>query len=97
MKSQELESWIKDLNDKIPAFLKKMEKGDGAYKYSLSGDLADLNSGLANTIFALKIAYMMNLEVPNIDEKIGFIYKFYNKGKFSDPYIKRRSRISRIA
>ncbi|MBL7196753.1 MAG: hypothetical protein ISS47_01490 [Candidatus Omnitrophica bacterium] len=92
--------WIFELKGKVLQFINKLksESSPGYFKYTLSGDLYDenLNWGLGNTVFAVKIYYTLNLlnELPikEKEEMARFIKSFQQKdGVFFDPLIKRKA------
>ena len=87
-----------DLKRKTPEFLEKLkgEKIPGFFHYSLSGDLygEDVKWGLGNTVFAVKIYYMLGLlsTLPekNKRETTNFIKSFQQKdGGIYDPLVKK--------
>ena len=91
-------NWIFGLKQKIPGFLKKMkgQKIPGFFHYSLTGDLYSehVRWGLGNTVFAVKIYYMLGLLNNLTDEEkkeIGnFIKSFQRRnGNFYDPLVKK--------
>ena len=90
--------WILELKQKIPEFLEKLrgKKIPGFFHYSLSGDLygEDVKWGLGNTVFAVKIYYMLSvLDALSEDEKVAmanFIKSFQQKdGGIYDPLVKK--------
>ncbi|MDP2918241.1 MAG: hypothetical protein Q8N68_01965 [bacterium] len=94
-------SWILELKQKTPQFLKKLkgQKIPGFFHYSLSGDLynEDLKWGLGNTVFAVKIYYTLgllhSLKPKEKNDLIRFIQTFRdNQGYFFDPLIREKSR-----
>ncbi|MGI6314832.1 MAG: hypothetical protein ACOXZY_02910 [Patescibacteria group bacterium] len=92
--------WIFELKNKVPIFLDKLKSKErlGFLKYSLSGDLFSEKEkwGLGNTVFYVKILYILDL-LKDLDDKekkeiINFIRSFENKNNiFYDPIIKRKS------
>ena len=87
-----LENWVDAVIEKLPHFLGQM--GDlhveGRYKYSLSGDLSsDCMWGLANTVFATKIRYMLKqLDNAETNQMAKFIKSFQNaNGEISDSFV----------
>ena len=65
-----------ELKDKLLMFLQKMKGKNGYYKYSLSGDLYDENIhwGLGNSVFALKLYYMIDaLMLIDLDEIFDYV------------------------
>lgn len=97
--------WLFELKNKIPQFLRKL-KGKiipGFFHYSLSGDLYDENIqwGLGNTVFAIKIYYTLglldNLPVTEKQAMINFIKSFQRKdGIIYDPLVKRKTSLKNI-
>lgn len=92
--------WIFELKNKVPIFLDKLESKErlGFLKYSLSGDLFSEKEkwGLGNTVFYVKILYILDLlkDLSSEDKKeiINFIRSFEDKNNiFYDPLIKRKS------
>ena len=59
-------AWIYDLKKNIPCFLRdlKGKKVPGFFRYSLSGDYwpESIKWGLGNSVFFLKIIYILGLE-----------------------------------
>ncbi len=93
-------NWIFELKNKVPIFLDQLKNKNkpGFLKYSLSGDLYSEkeNWGLGNTVFYVKILYILDLlKYLNSEEKekiINFIRSFEDKNNiFYDPLIKRKS------
>ncbi|WP_287584493.1 hypothetical protein [Candidatus Borrarchaeum sp.] len=86
---------LNELKEKLLFFLNKMKGKNGFYKYSLSGDLYDENVhwGLGNSVFALKIYYMIDaLKQIDIDAIYDFIVSFQkSNGYFYDDYLHRRT------
>ena len=74
------------------SFLDKLYKGKGYFSYSLNSDLYDQGKkwGLANTVFATKIYYILN-SLDNLDKKpemVDFIQTFSGKGGiYFDPLL----------
>ncbi len=98
--------WVFELKNTIPKFLKKLkgEKAPGFFHYSLSGDLYNENIkwGLGNTVFAVKIYYILNQleKLPSKEKKeiIQFIKSFEREdGSISDPLVSRKARPRNIA
>ena len=92
--------WLFDLKEKVPQFLEKLKgkKIPGFFHYSLSGDLYDenINWGLGNSVFAVKIYYTINtidlLTENEINSIINFIKGFQRSdGSIYDPLIHRRA------
>lgn len=83
------------LKEKLLLFLQKMRCKNGFYKYSLSGDLYNENIhwGLGNSIFALRLYYMIDsLEYVDLDEIYNFIISFQRSGGYIyDDYLHRKS------
>lgn len=82
---------LDEFKDKLLLFLEKMKGKNGFYKYSLSGDLYDENVhwGLGNSVFALKIYYMIDsLEKIDLDEIYHFLISFQKaNGYIYDDYL----------
>jgi hypothetical protein len=80
------------------SFLEKLYRGDGFFSYSLSSDLypKSKNWGLANTVFAVKLYFILK-SLDKIDSKrkkdmIRFINRFKRKnGVYSDPLLWRKT------
>jgi len=99
------EDWILDLENKVPQFLKRLKnkKQPGFFRYSLSGDLYNENEkwGLGNTVFAVKIYYILNQleKLPKKEKKdiIQFIKSFEKQnGNIYDPLVARKARVHNI-
>ncbi len=93
-------NWIFELKNKVPIFLDQLKTKEktGFLKYSLSGDLFSEKEkwGLGNTVFYVKILYILDLlkDLDNKEKKeiISFIKSFKNKDNiFYDPLVKRKS------
>lgn len=92
--------WVFELKERVPQFLEeiKVKKVPGFFHYSLSGDLYSENTkwGLGNTVFAVKIYYILNL-LDKLQEKdkegmANFIKNFKQKdGSICDTLIKRKT------
>lgn len=85
----------------MPDFLERMHSGKKPvfYRYSLSGDLYEgYGWGLGNTVFAVKILYMLNqLNDSKIEEMSRIIFSFQQSdGAIYDPLVKRKSCINRF-
>ena len=88
--------WIFDIKKKVPLFLEKMKNlnRDGMYKYSFSGDIFGykIKWGLGNSVFFLKIIYVLGLKEENYQDiinAINYIQTFQRKdGSFYDPLIR---------
>lgn len=95
-------SWLMNIDKEIKKFLNNMEGNKlGFYRYSKSGDLygEDINWGLGNAVFAVKILYALNLieKIPKnkSDCLAKFIKSFQQKdGYFFDPLIQKKARIN---
>lgn len=94
-------NWLYSLTDEISNFMESMKgkKIRGFFKYSFSGDLANEDKlwGLANTVFAAKIFYIINRLNTSLCEDINsFFFRFQRPGGcFSDPHIHKLSREAR--
>lgn len=93
-------NWVFELKQLVPKFLEglKGKKTAGFFHYSLSGDLYDENIkwGLGNTVFAVKIYYILDMlkDLPKEKKKemADFIKSFQNKdGSIYDPLVKRKA------
>jgi hypothetical protein len=88
--------WLKNLKPGLIKFLEKMddERYSGFYKYTLSGDLCgpNIHWGLANSVFATKIYYMIDAIDKDRKKKISsFILSFQkNDGYINDPFIRKQ-------
>jgi len=92
--------WVFELKEKVPQFLEKLkgEKPPGFFKYSLSGDLCKENVkwGLGNTVFAVKIYYILGIlqDLPEQERQnlVNFIKSFQQKhGYYCDPLVKKKA------
>ncbi len=84
-----------ELKDKILMFLQKMKGKNGFYRYSLSGDLYDENIhwGLGNSIFALRLYYMINsLENKDLNDIYNVVISYQRpNGYIYDDYLHRKT------
>lgn len=96
MTKEEYIKLIREIKEKLPDFLEKMQYSDknGAFQYTLSGDILSekFNWGLGNSVFALKIFKTLNIIPENLSEIANFIQSFQKpSGEFYDPYIRHIS------
>ncbi|MCK4809565.1 MAG: hypothetical protein KAS99_01330 [Candidatus Omnitrophica bacterium] len=90
--------WIKTVKESSFSFLGKLYKGDGFFSYSQSSDLygKDIHWGLANTVFAAKIYFILK-HLDTLEERIRkdivkFITGFKQKGGiYSDPLVSEKT------
>ncbi len=93
--SQIDQNWIRELKPGIMKFVDSMQQNNYSYiNYSQTGDILDSSEhwGLANTVFAIKILYMVRAleDLPQTarDSMKSFIDSFAaNKGYYYDPFV----------
>lgn len=99
MQKEEIK-WIFKLKDKVSQFLKRLkgQKISGFFHYALSGDLdgEQIQWGLGNTVFAVKIYYILNLldHLPQKEKEAmtQFIKSFQKEdGTIYDPLIRKKA------
>lgn len=97
--------WVFELKKKVPQFLEKLKgkKRAGVFHYSLSGDLygEKIKWGLGNTVFAIKIYYILNLlnTLPSSEKEmmVNFIQSFQKRdGIISDSFLRKKAFLRNI-
>lgn len=94
MKNKNIE-WLYKIKDEVPGFLFDLEgkRRPGFYCYSFTGDYFGerIKWGLGNSVFFLKICYILNLQNQfrnKINDAVKYVKNFQKKdGLFSDPLI----------
>ena len=93
MQKKEFISFVLELKDRLPIFVKSMENSTipGKYKFSYSGDVPsdNLHWGLGQTTFAARILYIFGqLEETVKKDIVKYIQSFQKKdGSFNDDYV----------
>lgn len=102
MTEQTFRDFVAELKAKAPLFVRSMEneKTPGKYRLTLSGDIpsSDIDWGLGQTTFALRILYILNvLDNKTASDAAHFIKTFaHADGSFYDPYVARSTLIQRV-
>jgi len=101
MNENRLLQWVETVINGLPKFLENMKDRNipGRYKYSLTGDIESNSKwGLGNTVYAVKIYYMLNqLNLLEGKEMATYIKSFgCNNGEIYDPLVQKISRINRF-
>jgi hypothetical protein len=97
-----LSSWLREIKARTVGFVGSMQEGSvpGFYRYSYSGDLKapGRDWGLANTVFAAKVLYILDsLGKREAADMASFIRSFQTaNGYISDPYLRKASRANRL-
>lgn len=94
--------WVHEIKGKMPGFISRMENDRvaGKFKLSLSGDRIppDHQWGLAQSTFAARILYILNLLSDSQRAGISeYILRFRRtNGAIFDPFVKKKSLLNRL-
>lgn len=87
-------SWLSMVHPKTTDLLETLSQGDGAYRYSRSGDLFPVHAhtNLAASIFALKLFALLGIDdATRIRETANRVCSFQtHDGSFVDPFVLRK-------